>query len=232
MTYLARAFLNPVSRAVRADLGDPAGLHRTVMRAFPDDAGPEARKKHGVLHRVDEDARRGRFVLFVQSVTRPDFARLPAAYFLDLADDFDVAASGPSENPAVREVDQERGRIAVGDSFVFRLRANTTKKIPKAGPEAGTRTKNGMRVPVRGDEERLRWLGRHATSAGFQVSGVQVTEVPARSGRGPRELTFAGAVYEGRLQVTDADAFRAVLTSGIGPGKAFGFGLLSIQRPR
>jgi CRISPR system Cascade subunit CasE len=177
MTYLARAFLNPVSRAVL-------------------------------------------------------LARLPAGYFLDLADDFDLAATGPSENPAVREVDKERDRIAVGDSFAFRLRANTTKKIPKVDAEAGTRTKNGTRVPVRGDEEWLRWLGRHAAAAGFHVAGVQVTEIPARSGRGPRDLTFAGAVYEGRLQVTEAGAFRTALASGIGPGKAFGFGLLSIQRAR
>jgi len=152
--YLARAFLNPTSRAVRADLADAAGLHRTVMRAFPDDAGPTARKQHGVLHRLDEDARRGRFVLFVQSAAQPDFTRLPAGYFLDLGDDFDLGGSGASENPAIREIDKERERIAVGDRFAFRLRANTTKKIPKIDTATGARTKNGTRVPVTGDDER------------------------------------------------------------------------------
>ena len=47
-----------------------------------------------------------------------------------------------------------------------------------------------------------------------------------------RKLTLAGASFEGNLAVTDADAFRAALAAGIGPGKAFGFGLLSIQRAR
>jgi CRISPR system Cascade subunit CasE len=229
--YLARAFLNPVSRAVRADLADVASLHRTVMRAFPDDAGPSAREAHGVLHRVDEDARRGQFVLFVQSGTRPDFARLPAGYFLDLQDALDLAAPGAAENPAVREVDQERARIRPGDHFAFRLRANTTRKITKLDDATGLPTKNGRRVPVRGDDGRLAWLVRHAATAGFEVGDVRTLELPVRSAR-TRDLTLAGASFEGSLRVTEADAFRKALAEGIGPGKAFGFGLLSIQRTR
>jgi CRISPR system Cascade subunit CasE len=34
--------------------------------------------------------------------------------------------------------------------------------------------------------------------------------------------------YEGVLEVTNPNGFQKVLTSGIGPAKAFGFGLLSI----
>ena len=56
--FMARGFLNPVSRAVRVDLADVASLHRTIMRAFPDGTGPSARRAHGVLHRIDEDERR------------------------------------------------------------------------------------------------------------------------------------------------------------------------------
>jgi CRISPR system Cascade subunit CasE len=228
--YLARAFLNPVSRAVRADLADVMSLHRTLMRAFPDDSGPSARKQHGILYRVDEDARRGRLVLLVQSATRPDFAPLPAGYILDLGDDFDLAAGVP-DNPAVRAVDEERERIGVDDRFAFRLRANTTKKIlTKSGPEGERR--NGKRVPVRGDDGRLAWLARHAQKGGFAPEDVKVIEVPARSGGAGRNLTFAGALFEGRLRVTNADAFRTALADGIGPAKAFGFGLLSIQRAR
>ena len=228
--YLTRVFLNPVSRAVRVDLADAAGLHRTLMRTFPDDSGPTARKEHRVLHRVDEDSRRGRLVLLVQSATRPDFTRLPDGYSLDLRDDFDLAASGASENPAVREVGEERERIAAGQRFAFRLRANTTKKIPKIDETTGARTKNGTRVPVRGDEERLRWLHRHAEKGGFGVEEVRVLEIPARSHRAHRGLTFAGAMFEGILAVTNPGAFREALAEGIGPGKAFGFGLLSIAR--
>jgi CRISPR system Cascade subunit CasE len=230
--YLARAFLNPVSRAVRADLADATSLHRTLMHAFPSNPGPSPRKQHGVLHRVDEDRTHGRIVLLVQSATRPDFVHLPAGYLLDLRDDFELAAPGVVENPAVREVNQERQRIVAGDRFAFRLRANTTKKIPKVDKETSQRTKNGTRVPVRGDDARLAWLGNQAEKRGFQVEDARVIEIPAQTSRGHRGLTFAGAAFDGRLQVTDASAFRQALAEGIGPGKAFGFGLLSIQRAR
>jgi CRISPR system Cascade subunit CasE len=222
--YLARAFLNPASRAVRSDLADAVNLHRTVMRAFPDDAGPAARHAHRVLHRIDEDARRGGFTLLVQSATRPDFSRFLPGYFLEADDAF-----FDGENPAVREVEAERARIAAGARFAFRLRANTTKKVSKVDTATGTKTKNGMRVPVRGDEERLVWLSRHGAAGGFRVEEVRIAELRTRAHSG---RTFGGALFEGRLVVTEPDTFRRALAEGIGPAKAFGFGLLSIQRPR
>ncbi|MEI8259520.1 MAG: type I-E CRISPR-associated protein Cas6/Cse3/CasE, partial [Deltaproteobacteria bacterium] len=132
----------------------------------------------------------------------------------------------------IREVGAERDAIVAGDRFAFRLRANATKKIRKTDAASGKRTKNGTRVPVRGDDGRLEWLQRHASQGGFQTAEVQVSEMPARPGRGTRGLTFAGTHFEGQLRVTDAAKFRDALASGIGPGKAFGFGLLSIQRAR
>lgn len=227
--YLSRCFLNPLSRAVRTDLGDIAGLHKTIMRAFPDVAGATPREEHGVLHRVEEDTRRGRYTLLVQSCTRPDFGALPSGYFLDVATDLDLAAAGVLENPSVRSVADERQRIAAGDRFAFRVHANTTRKIDtKSGPD-GAR-KNGRRVPVRGDEARIAWLERHAVRAGFALADVQCAELARRSGtRGSGRVTFGGARFDGILTVTDPESFRIGLATGIGPGKAFGFGLLSIQ---
>lgn len=45
-----------------------------------------------------------------------------------------------------------------------------------------------------------------------------------------RRLTFAAVVYEGILQITDLPLFHAAITVGIGPAKAYGFGLLSLAR--
>jgi CRISPR system Cascade subunit CasE len=41
-------------------------------------------------------------------------------------------------------------------------------------------------------------------------------------------MSFGNVLFDGRLQVTDAEVFRRTLTQGIGSGKAFGFGLLSV----
>ena len=44
-------------------------------------------------------------------------------------------------------------------------------------------------------------------------------------------MSFGSVLFEGELIVTDVEAFRAALVKGIGSGKAYGFGLLSIARP-
>ena len=41
-------------------------------------------------------------------------------------------------------------------------------------------------------------------------------------------LRFGAVLFNGRLEVTDAERFQQTLATGIGSGKAFGFGLLSI----
>lgn len=223
--HLTRLFLDPASRAVRADVASPDSLHKTVMRLFPMDAGAEPRKAHGVLHRLDE-SRDGRLMLLVQSRARPNTSALPAGYLTDLSRAPALTAAGVSDNPSVRSVDEERGRIATTDRFAFRLKANTTRKIgTKTGPD-GKRV-HGRRVPVRGHDARLEWLKRHAAAAGFDVIGVRVTEVPARG----RDVRLAGAIFDGILDVKDPGLFREALEAGLGPAKAFGFGLLSIARP-
>ena len=229
--YLARGVLSPASRDVQRDLSDAAHLHRTVMKAFRDQVVQDPRKALGVLYRVDESHSRREIVLFVQSGERPDFSRLPPGYFASPADDLDLALAGDEGNPRVRTVREERAGIVTGDRLTFRLRANTTRKILTKSLPDGTK-QNGKRVAVRGDEARLGWLRRHAEHAGFAVTDVRVSEVGQRGARGAARLTHAGALFEGVLVVRDADLFRKALDSGIGPAKAYGFGLLSIARAR
>ena len=228
--YLTRAFLNPSSRAVQADIRSPEGLHKTVMRAFPEQAGPTARATHSVLHRLDQE-HEGRVVLLIQSATAPDVGRWPEGYVLDLGSDFDLAFSSVEANPAVRQFDLDGTAVAEGARFAFRLRANTTRKIDtKTGPDGERR--NGRRVPVRGDEARLAWLARRAEAAGFvfDESSIRTTEIAPLSGRGMKSITVAGSLFEGNLEVRDPERFREAMRNGIGPGKAYGFGLLSVRR--
>ena len=41
-------------------------------------------------------------------------------------------------------------------------------------------------------------------------------------------ISCRAVLFDGLLEVTDADAFRNTLAAGVGPGKGFGFGLLSV----
>jgi CRISPR system Cascade subunit CasE len=65
------------------------------------------------------------------------------------------------------------------------------------------------------------------------VLDARVNVDGAESGsRGDAVVTFASVRFEGVLEVRDADRFREALANGIGPGKAYGFGLLSIAPVR
>ena len=43
-------------------------------------------------------------------------------------------------------------------------------------------------------------------------------------------MTLLAVTYEGVLQVTDPEAFRNLLCQGMGRGKAYGLGLLTVMR--
>ena len=106
----------------------------------------------------------------------------------------------------------------------------------------------GKRVEIRREEERLAWLARRgADFDGFELKAARLVngEVAPAGDDGvrfwqtranpngallsrDRRLTFGTALFEGRLVVTDATKFRDAWSTGIGPGKAFGCGLLSL----
>lgn len=253
--YLTRMVLNPRSRAVWNDLGNLQQLHRTVCSAFPpieNDPGlkeHEKRKPRGeynLLHRIDIEPKGGLAVLFVQSSTKPDWSSLRDGY---------------AEEIKCKTVHEQYAKIENGMKLLFRLHANPTKRIGKnfqlddkyqrldeKKREEFTlkfrdeRTRR--RVSLNGDEERIDWLKRKGAGAGFRLATIKVKDsvpnvryagepkIKARKKRDEDPMTFGSVVFEGVLEVTDAKIFREALVKGIGTGKAYGFGLLSIAPVR
>ncbi len=226
--YLSRLLLDPRSPSVRRDAGNLHAMHRTVMSAFPGLPGEAARAAHGVLWRLEPDERRGRLELLVQSTTIPDWSSVPPGYLRE-----------PS--PETKSVDTALASLTSGMRLRFRLVANPTRKIDtKSGPDGDRR--NGQRVPLRGEEEQLSWLIRKGQAAGFSVGanpGEAVRSVVARplgdlvgwrkhAGDEAARITLRGTGFEGVLSVTDGELLRQAVCTGIGPGKAYGFGLLSV----
>ena len=242
MTYLSRLLLNSRDPAVRRDLADCQELHRTILSAFPQMPATNtgARAQLGVLYRVEPSVPTGRVPsVLVQSQMQPDWDVLKAGYLLD--------TNREPENPACKAVDQSYALLREGATLRFRLRANPTKRLSVQSGPGGDRTE-GRRVELVGDNARLEWLRRKAEQGGFRlrpvapgssVPDVRLLNEPKVSSRRraatghpepqqPRVLTFGAALFEGVLQVIDADRFRDTLARGVGSGKAYGFGLLSI----
>ncbi len=242
--YLTKIILNPRIRRVQFEIGNPQQLHKTVCGAFPAIENQAhlphherltPRSKFDVLHRLDVDYRSGRAVLLVQSTVKPEWANLRDNF---LAEDIE-------ESLAVKSIGESYAQIETGLNLLFRLRANPTKRIGKSDAEAKPKFKESekgkirRRVELRTDEEKIAWLKRKGEDAGFRLADVKVKEVEnavavaqgkinfSKSPNSP-QLTFGAVVYEGVLQVTDADKFREAMQSGIGTGKAYGFGLMSV----
>lgn len=134
-------------------------------------------------------------------------------------------------------------QFSKGQKLRFKLVANPTKKvgtIPKsvrtslsAEQLKNTPGKNGKRVPVRVDELE-NWLLERAERYGFKVDTASLEIVPGyknfSKGRPEHDRSYRlrSVLYKGILEVADPIKFSMALTRGIGPGKAFGFGLLSV----
>ena len=249
--YLTKMILNPHSRRVQFEIGNPQELHKTVSNAFPQIEGQEhlphheretPRNQFDILYRLDVDRRAGKIVLLVQSAAEPDWRNL-REHFL---------AEDAENNLAVKEIGANYARIENGMNLLFRLQANPTKRVGEkyqhpnekkreAFTEKFRDEKKRRRISINDDAGRIEWLRRKGEAAGFKLTRIQVKEIEnaVAVGQGKitfskkgnsSELTFGSVIFDGVLDVTDAEKLRQALQKGIGTGKAYGFGLLSVAK--
>jgi len=219
--YISQLVLNPCNAQVRAELAHPYELHRTLLRAFPPGSVHKPRDDDGaagILFRVDESPREQKITVLVQSHIAPDWSFLNNqrdarghAYLLQPAESKPLAL-----------------KLAAGQTLAFRLRANPTKRLGKSAGE-----RQGKRVGIFKEEEQLEWLRRKADAGGFRIVRVLISReerIVDKPGAEParQALEWFAVQFDGILQVVNADAFGKTLRRGIGSGKAFGFGLLSL----
>lgn len=127
-----------------------------------------------------------------------------------------------------RDVRSWLDSMETGQIWSFDLIASPTKKVASEGK------KNSQRRILRQPHERQEWLERKSEKNGFAILQFQEQEQLHVSGR--HQANKGGVMYhdayhyQGVLQITDAEAFRKVLQSGIGCGKAYGFGMMMLNR--
>jgi CRISPR system Cascade subunit CasE len=196
--FLSKLELNLRCPEVRRDLSDAYELHRTIMGAFPDGAEGPGR----VLYRV-EDVKGATVVILIQSDKEPDCKKMniPEDYF--------------TNHPGIKTFDPV---FMDGQQLIFRLTANPTVK------------RDGKRWGLTSEDDQRRWMERKASTGGFSI--VSLRTIPHRAAQGEKgdgkALKFASVTFEGVLRVIDPTKFRETLEDGIGSGKGFGFGLLSL----
>jgi CRISPR system Cascade subunit CasE len=224
--YLTKLSLNPRNSLVRKCLGDCHKLHSLVMQGFPNVDGEKAevRKKFGVLHRLELDAKLGTISLLVQSAFKSVW---------NFTDDV-VVEDGFSQ----KEIGQIYNFLPNETELMFRIRANPTKCVSAKNTDFAKFA--GKRVELRTSEDQIEWLKRKSGQHGFRLTAVKVNSEVENVAATPNgkvygnhkqgKLTFNSVIFDGNLKITDAEKFKETLIHGIGQGKAYGFGLLSIAK--
>ena len=204
--YLSRAELDPTRRSTMIALTSPQKFHGAVENSF----SGERRRRLWRLDRLN-----GKLYLLLLSEELPDLTGLCTQF-------------GTGAAPETRRYEPLLERVTPGSCWQFRPTANPTRtRKDPADPLA-----RGALKPCYLEAEQEQWLleqaGKHGfalTEGAFQVTRKQTCHFRKN---GKRPVTLLAVTYEGILQVTDQEAFREMLCQGIGRGKAYGLGLMTI----
>lgn len=216
--FLTRFKINPARRGARKLLASPHAMHAAVRAAFAD---PRDHERAGArtLWRLDTPAP-ATVHLYIVSPGRPDLTHL-----------IEQAGWPTTETWVTRDYNGLLHSLSPGQQWAFRLTANPTHSGRK-NPDA----KDTQRFGYLREEEQTQWLISRADRNGFtlaiQRDGRPNIRLHRRQTqtfkRGMGNVTLTTVTYDGILQITDANAFRRALTSGIGHAKAYGCGLLTL----
>lgn len=223
--YLSQVVLNPRHRETYRLLADIYAQHRFVMSAFPDKGETAGNSDGGrsdskVLYRIDT-APEGCISFLVQSAQNPDWKK-----------------TGTLHAGVICKMDtkQDARAFEAGTRMRFRLRANPT--VCRVNRDAkGAR--NPKREGIFQESEQLGWLVRAAERGGFAVNldavlatprGKREGYKPAQQDAKAHKVTCYAVDFDGTLIVTDQDRFVETLHVGMGRGRAWGCGLLSVMR--
>jgi CRISPR system Cascade subunit CasE len=203
--YLSKLMLNARNRTVQKDLSNAHKLHQRIMQAFPDEEQRNCpRGDWHILFRQEPDSD----LILVQSGIEPDWSKLPENYL---------------KGHDGKTVTFETAHIYPGRVLQFRLKANPSKR------NNVTRKTTGLFHQT----DQLAWLERQAARCGFKLCGVDVIPSPNVFGMKAKTsspIRITTALYQGILEITDSDKFLRGLCHGIGRGKSYGCGLLSVAR--
>ncbi len=197
--FLSRVVISSRDAAMHK-LSDPGAWHRQLWACFP--GRPDA--KRDFLFRVEH--REGGLQVLLLSNIRPT-----------------IPTWGQWQTKAVAETFLDH------DFYIFQLLANPTiKRVVR--DEQGNRRKNGRRTGIYSMEELKAWIERKASDSGFKLVQLQF-EPPVDHVflRGPKKVKYTGVEFKGILKVIDHRAFQDAFVHGIGPAKAFGFGMLVVK---
>lgn len=229
--YISRIEL-PIRRLSAMKLvASPYRLHAAIERAMPnraEETGGETQTGR-ILWRVDVGPREDAIWLYIVSSNRPNLTSI-AEQTKDIT----------SCSWATKDYDPALQSLQSGQRWQFRLKANPVRKArTDLGRTAGHNANPNIVGKIQGhvtEVQQRNWLLDRAERNGFAIcqdeGGNERMRVSRRRReefrRGSQRVTLATAQYDGLLEITDVEIFKRTLTCGLGRGKGFGCGLMTI----
>jgi CRISPR system Cascade subunit CasE len=232
MPYLSRVWLNPQRTKAQSLLRNPQVAHAAILAGISRQPVTER-----VLWRLEPDPfTEHRLSLLVLTESRPSWEHLVEQAGWPNADE---------PQALTRPYAPLLAQVLLGRQFTFRVKANpVSSKAPESPPLAqnerpdGPRPR-GVRVVHRTVAHQHAWFTSRIGRWGFAVVEGEAG-LPAVRLSGQERLSFRktgdvaapvvlqAATFEGVVSVIDPDVARQSLLRGIGHGKAYGLGLLTL----
>lgn len=211
--YLTRLELDTRKRATMKALFSPNMFHGAIEAAFP---GERERK----LWRIDKLGQHT--YLLMLSEQQPQLAHMVQQFGVsDILWPWDI-----------KNYDTLLDQLETQTRWQFRLVANPTKS---SRSEMGSRGRVYAHVTP---YYQKKWLLEQSKKKGFAIREDDIVVTESRwlkfykgsSRKNP--VSLLSVTYEGYLTVTDKALFRSTLINGLGRGKAYGLGMLTVIRMR
>lgn len=129
----------------------------------------------------------------------------------------DQAASGKPEG-FFNLIETYEYKIPVRNGMVYKfmVKANPSTKILFFNSE------------IEGKDLQKKWLESESFSNGFQLMDCSVSQDGYITDNADK-IKLLSAIFEGSMKITDENKFRNMLYNGLGRGKEYGLGLVSVE---
>lgn len=242
--------INVTRRESRKMLASPYLMHAAVAGSFPPNAASSSEADGRILWRVDRTNDGGSRLCIVspdkpslvgldEQMGWPDFepqwgtrsydkflSRISAGQTYSFRLVANPVLNRSTRGGASDMVNQRGASKRIGHLTILQQEAWLIGKQAYEGTGAEVPELFANEVKSRAQRNGFEVLSNEAGVPRVVVSNSN--KVTFSKGARGRSITLVRAQYDGVLKVTDADALRQALTCGIGHGKAFGCGLLTV----
>lgn len=252
--YFTQFPINMTRRESRKLLGSPYLMHAAIAGSFPPAPAVKGEGPGRVLWRIDRLSDGGSR-LYIVSPEKPSLVGLDEQIgwpdcqpqwgtrdydaFLSRIENGQTFSFRLVANPVVSR-STRGGQTAIANKQGLSKRVGHLTALQQAAWLVGRQAYegSGVKVPKLFADERTSRAGRNGFEVLADAEGIprlvvsNSQKVSFSKGIKGRTITLLRAQYDGVLHVIDADALRRALVCGIGHGKAFGCGLLTLVPQR